>query len=88
MEEKTDWTIVFSWPKRSDDDEDDGSRTKTKDYGRTGPGVTNPSANHRRNLCSQWKELGYAGSLVNRLSGNDSRKRVCLRSAAACRGMP
>ena len=31
MEEETDWRIVSGWPKRSDDGEDDGSRTKTKD---------------------------------------------------------
>ena len=35
MEEKTDWTIVSSWPKRTDDDKDTGSLTKTLDYGRS-----------------------------------------------------
>ena len=32
--------------------------------------------------------IGYAGLLVNRLSGDDSEKRVWLQSAAACGGMP
>ena len=36
----------------------------------------------------QWKKSGYAGLLDNRLSGNDSGKRVWLQSAAACGGMP
>ena len=35
VEEKTDWRIVSGWPKRSDDDEDNGRRTKTKDYRRS-----------------------------------------------------
>ena len=34
MEEKTDWKIVFGL-KGSDDDEDNGRRTKTKDYRRS-----------------------------------------------------
>ena len=41
-EEKTDWRIVTGDQKR-DNDENDGSRTKTTDFGgvsRKGPGVT------------------------------------------------
>ena len=34
------------------------------------------------------EESGYAGLFVDRLSGDDSEKRVWLQSAAACGGMP
>ena len=34
------------------------------------------------------EESGYAGLFVDRLSGDDSEKKVRLQSAAACGGMP
>ena len=87
MEEKTYWTILSVWPKRSDDDEDDGSRTKRKDCSRSqwnGIGGDKPERKPPKECGGfQRKESAYAGLLVGRLSGDDSGKRVWLQSAAA-----
>ena len=80
MEEKTDWTIVSGWPNRCDDDEDDASRTKTKDYRRSqwnGIGGDKPERKSPKECGgSQWNESGYAGLPVDWLPREVSRKRV------------